>query len=292
MAVRVDLRKPPTVPQGLLKTSVAFPQCDLAQEVRRLLVLKGITKTEVDLSELHLHVPKQMQVSDEFGLNQITKAFYETSEAYERAYHNIICQLANSIFRQEFLFQATPTVRFHFPIRFHEQFRTADGKYLGHHADSLVGHSLEEINCWMPLTNCFGTAALQIAPLDTSVDVLEKFAREIDFDAEQFFGGRERFASKLISDGGFRADVLSMTKPMDMKYGDLLIFDGRCIHATAENSESITRVSIDFRVIPLAVYERLDRVYVSQGRSKRRFTRGDIFASQSSIDLLQHAQTL
>lgn len=42
-----------------------------------------------------------------------------------------------------------------------------------------------------------------------------------------------------------------------MDYGEVILFDPRLIHGTSENHENETRVSLDFRILPLESYERI-----------------------------------
>jgi len=286
---KLDVSAPSRLGEGLRLLRLPMPECDLAAEVRRLLVAKGLTKAPVDLAELHRHVPAEMQVPDKDGLNAVTRSFYETDAGFRARYLAIVRHLAREALGFEFLFQDTPTMRFHFPVRFIEAYRDEHGTYLGHHNDGMLGHSFEEINCWLPLTDCAGSAALQIASLPDSIRLLDEFCRPFDHDPDTFHQGRLRFVERLLKDGPFRQATLAATRPYDMRYGEALLFESRCLHATAENAEGRTRISIDFRLIPLQAYERLERVYASGGRSKRKFVRGDVFSQVSSADLLKVA---
>jgi ectoine hydroxylase-related dioxygenase (phytanoyl-CoA dioxygenase family) len=90
---------------------------------------------------------------------------------------------------------------------------------------------------------------------------------------------------KLNSDPGYQRFVIDACKPVDMNYGELLSFDPRCVHSTAENEEAHTRISLDFRLIPLDAYDRITRQYQSQGRTRRMFARGDVFYEKSAGEL-------
>ncbi len=283
----LDLSTPSEVADGLRHLQLPLQRCDLAAEVRRLLVAKGIVHKPVPLEDLHLHLSADMQRPDENGLNAVTRAFYETDSAFTDKYLEVIRHLAREVFTFDFLFQATPTMRFHFPVRFVESFRDESGHYLGHHNDGMLGHSVYEVNCWMPLTDCIRSAALQIASLADSIHLLRDFSAAFGHDADVFHSqGRTLFVDRLFKDRVFREETLRATRAVDMKYGDILVFDSRCIHATAENEERKTRISLDFRLIPLARYQALGRLHASRGRSKRKFVRGDVFSQLSSAQLL------
>lgn len=250
----------------------------LREELTRLLVTKGFIRQAVPLEELHLHLPADAQKVDVDLLNAVTKSFYETSDVFRAHYRGLIAYLSKSAFDFDFIFQTTPTIRFHFPVRLPEGFRGADGEYLGQHNDGMLGHSFEEINLWMPLTESRGSAGLQLANLDDSLDILNDFAAGFGHDQDTYHSsGRTLFYQKLVEDLGFQRKVVAACIPRDIRYGDIVAFDSRALHGPAENRESFTRISLDFRIMPLDVYESLDGEFVSKGRSKRKFIRGDVF---------------
>jgi hypothetical protein len=68
---------------------------------------------------------------------------------------------------------------------------------------------------------------------------------------------------------------LSDYKPVNLKYGEFAIFDGnRCTHGNKENKTDRTRVSFDFRVLPIGKY--YDNVKTSVTTNKR-FREGDYY---------------
>lgn len=84
------------------------------------------------------------------------------------------------------------------------------------HVDSMYGHPSGSLNVWLPLTQTAGSNTLHL---------------ESAPGAEDF-------------------------KPLEMKYGELVIFDGTtCAHYTLANTTDDTRVSLDFRVIPGSVFD-------------------------------------
>ena len=283
----LNLDEPALVRNGVDVISFDTNELDFAAEVRRLLVSKGFIKTECDLVELHRNISTKDQSVDVHLLNNVTKAFYETSTAFRDLYLGLIAQLASSSFQEDFLYQETPTIRFHFPAPFPDKYRDKTGRYLGHHNDGMLGHSHDEINCWLPLTDCRGSAALEMANFDESIIALKEFFRWINNDAEIYSrNGRGLFFDLMTTDQGYGARVIEACRALPMKYGELLIFDSRCLHAPAENIGDETRISFDFRVIPLSRYARRTHEFRSAGRSGRSFTRGDIYASKSGHELL------
>ena len=79
------------------------------------------------------------------------------------------------------------------------------------HCDAEYGHQSAEINYWLPLTQATGTNSL--------------------------------YAESQPGKGDF--------SPFELQYGECQRFWGaRCMHYTEANDTDITRVSIDFRVVP------------------------------------------
>ncbi len=82
------------------------------------------------------------------------------------------------------------------------------------HRDRDYNHPMEEINVWVPITKSKNTNALWI---------------ESKFDKKDF-------------------------KPVNLNYGQFLIFDSGLKHGNKINHENKTRFSFDFRVIPYSLW--------------------------------------
>jgi len=83
-------------------------------------------------------------------------------------------------------------------------------------SDQLHKHPEGEINFWMPLTSAY----------DTNTMWAESEPRKLDF------------------------------KPIEGGYGDYWMLNlNKCLHGNKPNKTSITRVSLDFRIIPLSKYD-------------------------------------
>lgn len=80
----------------------------------------------------------------------------------------------------------------------------------GWHKDRDYNHTQGEINCWLPFTDTFATNTIW----------MESEENKSDYE------------------------------PYDVKYGEVLIFDGvNLLHGNKTNEENQTRVSFDFRVV-------------------------------------------
>ena len=280
----ISLEGPSVVAGGLKKVSYPVPAIDFRAEINNLLIQKGFVDRIVPLEELHLHLRPEDRVATAF--NNVTEAFYETNDQFRQIYFSLMKYIAQEIFDFDFIFQATPTIRFHFPGPYEDMYRSKDGKYLGYHVDGMNGHPMEEINCWLPATSCYESNALQIASLEDGIRILNLLLDDINYNEEIYLkSGFDLNYMKLNSDPEYLRLAVNSCKPLSMKYGELLVFDPRCVHSTAENQEKHTRVSLDFRLIPVEAYDKLTREYKSQGRSGRMFARGDIFYQSSVREL-------
>ena len=93
------------------------------------------------------------------------------------------------------------------------------------HTDSEYNHPNSEINIWMPITETKNTASMWI---------------------EQSIGKKDY-------------------KPVNMNFGEMLIFNSKLMHGNKVNEENYTRISMDFRVIPKKLYKSNNKNSVTQG---------------------------
>ncbi|MEC4985051.1 MAG: hypothetical protein SAJ37_02390 [Oscillatoria sp. PMC 1068.18] len=104
-----------------------------------------------------------------------------------------------------------------------------------YHRDSNYNHPVEEINIWVPLTKANKTATIQM---------------ESSYDAGDFH-------------------------PVEANYGQYVIFDSALMHGNEVNVEGYTRISFDFRVIPVSNYQACERSSINQ---KMKFRVGDYYS--------------
>lgn len=82
--------------------------------------------------------------------------------------------------------------------------------------DPLHKHPPGEINFFLPLTSCYGTNTIWV----------ESQPMKLDF------------------------------KPIELKYGQYSMFNGnQCMHGNKPNKTNLTRVSFDFRIMPVSKYD-------------------------------------
>lgn len=103
------------------------------------------------------------------------------------------------------------------------------------HRDRDYRHSTDEINFWVPLMNTYSTNTIWMESKEGLNDL----------------------------------------NPIEVKYGEVLRFDGaNLLHGNHINDTEITRVSMDFRVIP---YSQFNPSLKSSIHTNKRFDIGDYF---------------
>lgn len=83
----------------------------------------------------------------------------------------------------------------------------------------------------MPLTPAFDTNTLQVVSLEDSLRLADGFTQSKADLTEM------NRASKTLA------------RPVEIDYGQVFVFNAKCLHGTENNTTSRTRISIDFRVL-------------------------------------------
>lgn len=262
------VKKHSILDNGFLKGFYQPHEFNFSLKITELLLEKGFLKEMVPLENLHLHIQQEYQVAKTFIFNKIAEAFYEKDDFFYVLYLKLVKYISQQILDFDFVFQETPDVRFHFPVPLAEKYRLKDGLYSAYHIDSMYGCPIEAINCWIPLTNCYATNSLMLSSFDDSIKALMQLCEDINLELDNFYDlNRDLFYQKLFSDTIFQLFIINSCKPIETKPGEIIFFDSRCIHGPTENKELHTRVSLDFRIIPLHIYEKMRYYYASSGQN-------------------------
>jgi hypothetical protein len=220
-----------------------------------------------DLTELHRFLPASVMALDTGELNGISRACYETSPSFIACYRDLIADvLTADVVHGDCLFQATPTIRFHFPRQ--EGFAWQPR----FHSDVMLGHPPQEINVWLPLCRTRGASSMRITPLEPSIALLT--ACDFDF---------ERFAQGVQVDPALQQRCQAESAPVELSYGEFIAFDPRCLHATQYNDSDMTRISLDFRVIATEDYDAIRLPYRGTGRLRMPFKRGAYYHADTAL---------
>jgi hypothetical protein len=272
---------------------VSFPvqELGLRQAAADYLRDARFTASPEPLETLHERVPLEHQTPREDSPFNDTFAFVNRVPGLFACYERLIQHAARHTFcGVDLVFEHAPMLRFHYPVPLPRKYRVRDGLHLTHHSDVLLGDPFEQLNIWIPLTLCSGTATLQVVPLESSIELLGSFAAQCKHDWETFRNGRDGFFEFLRSRPRYVETLANASTPVEVGYGEMLVFDPRLIHATAENVENVTRVSMDFRVLAASDYDRLQAGLKELGMTsgsfgEKAYERGAYYDARTSAQL-------
>ncbi len=265
------------------------PVNDLVRQVQAHLVALGFTREIVPMADLHRYLAPETMSLNVHYTNAVSRAFYTPDAAIETAYLDLIAYLAREIIPWDFLFQAHPIIRFHFPVSFPATMRTSDGTPRQIHSDLLGGHPPQMLQAWAALTDCSGSAALQCVPREVSNALLERYRNSLGPQDPPFADSLAHFYAAWDQLPHFDADIRAACQPIPMHAGELLFFDPRCLHGGTENTEDTTRVSLDFRILP--VTHETTVLEHATTPTARRFRRGEVFHQQTAQEVGQSCPT-
>jgi sporadic carbohydrate cluster 2OG-Fe(II) oxygenase len=110
------------------------------------------------------------------------------------------------------------------------QFPGDDSSLLPVHADTWSGDSPFEVVVWLPLVNCYGTKAMYILPPQESKDLSREFKARSGSSSEDLYDA-----------------IASEVQWLDVKHGEVLLFNQGLPHGNRVNEESETRWSMNCR---------------------------------------------
>ena len=221
------------------------------------------------LEDLHKVVPEEMIQLDDGELNEVSRRLYEQSDRFLDTYRRFNKEfLAEQVVGEACAFQATPTVRCHFPNQkgfdWHPRY----------HTDIMLGHPPQELNVWLPVTDVSQSNSMRIAGRGDS--------KRIFRDSGYVYAD---FAIAVQEDEQLRNACEAASAPLDMDYGEVLLFDPQCLHCTQFNTTDRTRISLDFRVISIPELDAIELEYRGTGRRRMRFERGEYYDQRTTADL-------
>lgn len=224
--------------------------------------LKSEKFLEDKLEKIHKYLDKSLlNYESSSETNQIIRDFYETDKIFKNEYKKFLKKVVKPIIKEPFYYQKTPTIRFIFPKE-----KTFNWKP-SIHTDIMLGHPIEEINIWVPITKANGSNSMGLASLKDSLKIIS----DCNFDFNQF-------AFKNQNDHKFHTQNLKKLKPLKMKKNSFIIFDPRRLHATLKNNSNSTRISFDVRIITKNVFKKLKKIYVGTGRRKMKFIPNEYYS--------------
>ena len=110
------------------------------------------------------------------------------------------------------------------------QFPQDESSLLPVHADTWSGDSPFEVVVWLPLVDCYGTKTMYLLPPQGAADLSQEFVGRAGKSSEQLFQS-------------IKEDV----RWLDVRFGEVLVFDQALPHGNRVNEESETRWSLNCR---------------------------------------------
>jgi len=217
-----------------------------------------------ELEKLHLCLKSNLKNLDESEQNEISISFYETSKTIKDIYIEFIKKIISPLFSEKIYYQIVPTFRFHFPDQKGYDWQDR------YHTDIMLGHPPYEFNLWIPFTNVYSTNSMRLMPYNESIKLIKSCNSNF-----------ELFAEKTQYDELFIKKLRKNSSPLEMNYGDFIIFDPRCLHCTQYNDTKDTRISMDIRIITKSSLGNYSREYKTTGRKKMPFLPGHYFSEKA-----------
>lgn len=110
------------------------------------------------------------------------------------------------------------------------QFPNDDSSLLPVHADTWSGDSPYEVVVWLPIVSCYGTKAMYILPPGPSTELNRDFIKRAGKSSEDLYHS-----------------IKDEVKWLEVKYGEVLVFDQALPHGNTVNTETETRWSMNCR---------------------------------------------
>ena len=210
--------------QGYVIRSVADPDAlewmrsHFARLICELLGTPADAEPEALLNQIHRKVPAGELNS--FRLKLIRGI--NTIEDFREMYFRIARPYLETLVGNELAMQ----LRVNLSIQLPED----DSSLLPVHADTWSGDSPFEVVVWLPLVDCYGTKAMYLLPPQNSTELGKRFSEYADTSSEALY--------QSIKD-----DV----RWLEIRYGEVLVFDQALPHGNRVNAETETRWSMNCR---------------------------------------------
>ena len=246
--------------------NISFKESLIEELIEKKIADKNLLKQHnFELESLHkCLIGNDKDKLDSTEQNNVSINFYEISESLKAQYIALVKNYISKLFSEKIYYQEVPTFRFHFP---HQKGYEWEDRY---HSDIMLGHPPYELNVWIPLTSVYGSNSMRLTSLEDSMNF-------ISHDNYDF----ELFVKNVQYDNNIIDELKEKSNPLELKYGQYVIFDPRCLHCTQNNLTDITRISMDIRIITESNLKKYSRDYRTTGRKKMFFLPGYYFSKES-----------
>lgn len=210
--------------QGYVIRSVAdlkaleWIQSQFIRLIGEALGAEADAKPEVILNQIHQKVPvaelNTFRLKIIRGINAI--------EDFREMYFQVARPYLETLVGNELAMQLRINLSIQFP--------GDESSLLPVHADTWSGDSPFEVVVWLPLVDCYATKAMYILPPKASVDLSQEFVQRAGSSSEVLY-----------------QSIKNDVHWLEVRYGEVLVFDQTLPHGNRVNEESETRWSMNCR---------------------------------------------
>jgi len=175
-------------------------------------------KPEEILNHIHENVP--VSELNEFRL-KIIRGF-NSIEGVREKYFQIARPYLETLVSNELAMQLRINLSIQFP--------GDESSLLPVHADTWSGDSPFEVVVWLPLVDCYASKAMYILPPEKSAELSQDFIERAGTSSEDLY-----------------QSIKNDIKWLEVKYGEVLVFDQALPHGNRVNEETETRWSMNCR---------------------------------------------
>ncbi len=186
--------------------------------IRELLNNVSDVSTENLLNNIHSYVPVS-QLND-FRLSVIREI--NAIDKFREMYYRVAMDYLDALVGNELAMQLRINLSIQLP--------GDDSSLLPVHADVWSGDSPYEVVLWIPLVNCYKSKAMYILPPKSSDELNQEFSKKANASSE-----------------GLYQSIKGQVEFLEVRYGEVLIFDQSLPHGNRLNDEEETRWSMNCR---------------------------------------------
>ncbi|AXX16269.1 MULTISPECIES: sporadic carbohydrate cluster 2OG-Fe(II) oxygenase [Leptospira] len=190
----------------------------IADIIRNILGLSTKESSNILLNQIH----KKVSVSDlnSFRLKVIQSM--NSLKDFRYHYYKVAKPYLETLVGNELSMQLRVNLSIQFP--------KDDSSLLPVHSDTWSGDSPYEIVVWLPIVDCYKTKSMYLLPPNSSKKLISDFKNQSGISSEDLF-----------------QSISKDVQWLEVKYGEILLFDQGYPHGNRVNEESDTRWSMNCR---------------------------------------------